>query len=202
MSVTIRPLLLAFALCGLAVQPCAFAQIASPINAGLNSGNNSLGSAGTSAATPNFTLGLPTLSAEKQKELESVLESLLTKPEAEPLAPLLGRSPQGRGVDVASLSLAQGMIPERVGPQSEAQLADLSSQLTASGLEPALAKQLLSLMQSLAQNPNINELSEAITLFNRIIQESNPEELASLRKNPLFVAISTTLRSARTVLGS
>jgi hypothetical protein len=90
MAATIRPLVLVFALCGMSLNPSAFAQIASPVNAGLNSGNNGFGSSSTSASTPKFSQGSFTLSAEKQQELEEVLKSILNQPQAEPLAPLLG----------------------------------------------------------------------------------------------------------------
>lgn len=202
MAPTTRPLALALALCGLALQPGALAQIASPINAGGNAGNNSIGASTTSAATPNFTFGLPTLTAEQQQELEESFQSSLTQPEAEPLAPLLSLIPRRQGVDLASLSLAQGLIPASVTTQPAAQIAELTSQLTASGIEPNQASQLVALMQSLAQKPTLTQLSDAINLFNRILTQSTPDMRASLRQNPVFVAIGATLRSARAVVGS
>ena len=98
--------------------------------------------------------------------------------------------------------MAQGLFPPSDDPQPPIQLAELTSQLTSSRLERAQANQLVLLIQNLVQKPNFNQLSEAINLFNRIIKEATPEELASLRQNPAFVAISTTLGSTRKVLDS
>lgn len=156
----------------------ARAQIASPFNAGGNSGNNSLGSSTTSIGTPDFT-----------STLESQSEDVTVEPDGSLTAPAEKLEEVGAAIR-STLS------------QPEAQTTNLANQLVASGLQPPKANQLVSLLVGLSQQPNLNQLSAAINLFNQVIRESSPEVLNSLRSNPAFVAISATLRSARSVLGS
>lgn len=187
MAASTRLIVLTLSFCGLALQPGAFAQIASPINAGLNSGNNGFGSSGTSAATPNFSAGLAPLTSVQYEEVKQILQSSLS---------------QAQAVEVSALNLSQGLLPSAAISQSAPDPTQLARQLIDSGVKPHQATKLVSLMQSLAQEPSSGELADAINVFNRIVQDSNPEVLAALRANRLFVSISTKLRAARAVLGS
>lgn len=194
----------------------ARAQIASPFNAGGNAGNNSLGSSTTSLGTPVFTRTMVSLAQEvtvepdgsltappeKLEEVEEAIRSIVTQPDGQILAPVVEFSPVAPDAQMASLTLAQGLLPASDNPQLLAQTTNLANQLVASGVEAPQANQLVSLLVSLSQQPNLNQLSDAINLFNQVIRESSPEVLNALRSNPAFVAISATLRSARTALGS
>jgi hypothetical protein len=194
----------------------ARAQNASPFNAGGNSGNNSLGSSTTSIGTPDFSRGpvsqskdvtvapdgsLST-SPEKLEELGEALRSTSSQSQAEILAPVVGFSLRDPETELASITLAQGLLPANSNPQLLTQTTNLANQLVDSGVEPLKANKLVSLLVGLERQPNLNQLSDAITLFNQVIRESNPEILNSLRTNSAFVAISTALRSARSVFGS
>jgi len=194
----------------------ARAQNASGFNAGGNSGNNSLGSSTTSIGTPDFSRGpvsqskvvtvapdgsLST-SPEKLEELGEALRSTSSQSQAEILAPVVGFSLQDQETELASITLAQGLLPAKSNPQLLSQTTNLANQLVDSGVEPLKANKLVSLLVGLERQPNLNQLSDAITLFNQVIRESSPETLNSLRTNSAFVAISTTLRSARSVFGS
>ena len=190
----------------------ARAQIASPFNAGANSGNNSLGSSSTSIGTPDFTRRLESLSQDvtvqqdgslitspqKQREIEAIIRSTSSSTLAH-IVDLLYMSAES---GIASLSLAQGLLPAGDNPQLLDPATNLANQLVASGVKPPYANQLVSLLVGLSQQPNLNQLSDAINLFNHVIRVSSPEVLNSLRINPGFLAISEILRSARTVLGS
>lgn len=153
----------------------------------------------------NVTLqpdGSLTTSPEKLDELEDAIRSAVSQPNTQILAPVVEFSRVATEPDVAALTLAQALPASIDSAQLLSQTANLSNQLVASGVEPPKANQLVSLLVSLSQQPNLNQLSAAINLFNQVIRESSPEVLKSLRSNPAFVAISVTLRSARTVLGS
>jgi hypothetical protein len=205
----------------LAFQPAALAQIASPINAGLNSGNNTLGSSINSLSTPNFSAaasslvsgltveedGTITATPEQLDAVEDAIRSTTSQPVGQMLAPIEIDSGSSR-LELASLEPPQALlvsseIPEaRSQAQALAQAANVADQLMASGLESTKANQLATLLVSLAQRPNLNQLSYAINLFNQVVRDTNPEVQASLRINPAFVAISTTLRAARAALGN
>ena len=194
----------------------ARAQNASPFNAGGNSGNNSLGSSTTSIGTPDFSRrlvsqsqdvtvqpdGSLTASPEKLVEVGEAIRSTLNQSQAELLAPVVGFSPRDPETELASITLAQGLLPANGNPQLLTQTTKLANQLVDSGVEPLKANKLVSLLVGLERQPNLNQLSDAITLFNQVIRESSPETLNSLRTNSAFVAISTALRSARSVFGS
>jgi bacterioferritin (cytochrome b1) len=160
----------------------ARAQNASPFNAGGNSGNNSLGSSTTSIGTPDFSRGPVSQSQDVTVQAD---RSLTTSPEK--LAEL-------REAIRSTLSQSQAELLT--------QTTNLANQLVDSGVEPLKANQLVSLLVDLEGQPNLNQLSDAINLFNQVIRESSPEILNSLSTNSAFVAISTTLRSARSVFGS
>jgi hypothetical protein len=216
MTRTSLPLVFALAVGAFVLPLEARAQIASPFNAGANSGNNSLGSATTSIGTPDFTRtsvslaqevtvepdGSLTAPPEKLEEVEEAIRSIVTQPDGQILAPVVEFSSVAPDAQMASLTLAQGLLPASDNPQLLAQTTNLANQLVASGVEAPQANQLVSLLVSLSLQPNLNQLSAAINLFNKVIRESSPEVLKSLRSNPAFVAISTTLRSARMALGS
>lgn len=207
---------LALAFAALVLPLGAQAQIASPFNAGGNSGNNSLGSSTTSIGTPDFTRRLLSLSKdvtvepdgslstspEKLEELGEALRSTSSQSQAEILAPVVGFNLRDPETDLASITLAQGLLPASSNPQLLSQRTNLANQLVDSGVEPLKANKLVSLLVGLERQPNLNQLSDAITLFNQVIRESSPETLNSLRTNSVFVAISTALRSARSVFGS
>lgn len=194
----------------------ARAQNASPFNAGANSGNNSLGSTTTSIGTPDFTRtpvsqsqevtvqpdGSLNTSPEKLEEVREAIRSSLSQSQAEILAPVVGFSFRDPETDLASVTLAQGLLPANSNPQLLSQTTNLANQLVDSGVEPLKANKLVSLLVGLEGQPNLNQLSDAINLFNQVIRESSPEILNSLRTNTAFVAISTSLRSARSVFGS
>ena len=194
----------------------ARAQNASPFNAGGTSGNNSLGSSTTSIGTPDFSRrlvsqsqdvtvqpdGSLTASPEKLVEVGEAIRPSLSQSQAELLAPVVGFSPRDPETDLASITLAQGLLPANSNPQLLSQRTNLANQLVDSGVKPLKANKLVSLLVSLERQPNLNQLSDAITLFNQVIRESSPETLNSLRTNSAFVAISTALRSARSVFGS
>jgi len=210
------PLVLALALGAFVLPLGARAQIASPFNAGANSGNNSLGSSTTSIGSPNFALGLVplskdvtvapdgslTTSPEKLTELGEAIRSTSSQSKAEILAPLVGFSLRDPETELASITLAQGLLPASSNPQLLTQTTNLANQLVDSGVEPLKANKLVSLLVGIERQPNLNQLSDAINLFNQVIGESSPEILNSLRTNSAFVAISTTLHSARSVFGS
>ena len=207
---------LALAFAALVLPLSARAQIASPFNAGGNSGNNSLGSSTTSIGTPDFSRspvsqsqdvtvqpdGSLTASPEKLVEVGEAIRSTLNQSQAELLAPVVGFSPRDPETELASITLAQGLLPANGNPQLLTQTTNLANQLVDSGVEPIKANKLVSLLVGLERQPNLNKLSDAINLFNQVIRESSPEILNSLRTNSAFVAISTALRSARSVLGS
>ena len=207
---------LALAFAALVLPLGARAQIASPFNAGGNSGNNSLGSSTTSIGTPDFSRGLVsqsqdvtvqpdgslTASPEKLVEVGEAIRSTLNQSQAELLAPVVGFSPRDPETELASITLAQGLLPANSNPQLLTQTTNLANQLVDSGVEPLKANKLVSLLVGLERQPNLNQLSDAINLFNQVIRESSPEVLNSLRTNKAFVAISTSLRSARSVFGS
>lgn len=200
---------LALAFAALVLPLGARAQIASPFNAGGNSGNNSLGSSTTSIGSPDFSRGPVsqsrdvtvepdgslTTSPEKLAELLEALRSTSSQSQAELLAPVVGFS-------LRDITLSQGLLPANSNPQLLTQTTNLANQLVDSGVEPLKANKLVSLLVGLEQQPNLNQLSDAINLFNQVIRESSPEILNSLRTNSAFVAISTALRSARSIFGS
>ena len=207
---------LALAFATLVLPLGAQAQNASPFNAGGNSGNNSLGSSTTSIGTPDFSRspvsqskdvtvapdGSLSTSPEKLVELGEALRSTSSQSQAELLAPVVGFSLRDQETELASITLAQGLLPANSNPQLLTQTTKLANQLVDSGVEPLKANKLVSLLVGLERQPNLNKLSDAINLFNQVIRESSPEILNSLRTNSAFVAISTALRSARSVLGS
>jgi hypothetical protein len=207
---------LALAFAALLLPLGARAQIASPFNAGGNSGNNSLGSSTTSIGTPDFSRrlvsqskdvtvepdGSLSTSPEKLEELREALRSTSSQSQAEILAPVVGFSRRDPDTELASITLAQGLLPASSNPQPLSQTTNLANQLVDSGVEPLKANKLVSLLVDLERQPNLNQLSDAINLFNQVIRESSPMVLNSLRTNSAFVAISTTLRSARSVFGS
>ena len=207
---------LALAFAALLLPLGARAQIASPFNAGGNSGNNSLGSSTTSIGTPDFSRrlvsqskdvtvesdGSLSTSPEKLEELGEALRSTSSQSQAEILAPVVGFSRRDPDTELASITLAQGLLPASSNPRPLSQTTNLANQLVDSGVEPLKANKLVSLLVDLERQPNLNQLSDAITLFNQVIRESSPMVLNSLRTNSAFVAISTTLRSARSVFGS
>ena len=207
---------LALAFAALVLPLGARAQIASPFNAGGNSGNNSLGSSTTSIGSPDFSRGPVsqskdvtvepdgslTTSPEKLAELGEALRSTSSQSQAELLAPVVGFSLRDPGAELASITLSQGLLPAISNPQLLTQTTNLANQLVDSGVEPLKANKLVSLLVGLEQQPNLNQLSDAINLFNQVIRESSPEILNSLRTNSAFVAISTALRSARSIFGS
>jgi hypothetical protein len=194
----------------------ARAQNASPFNAGGNSGNNSLGSSTTSIGTPDFSRrpvsqsedltvepdGSLSTSPEKLAELGEALRSTSSQSQAELLSPVVGSSLRDLETELASITLAQGLLPAKGNPQLLSQTTNLANQLVDSGVKPLKANKLVSLLVGLERQPNLNQLSDAINLFNQVISESSPEVLNSLRTNTAFVAISTALRSARSVFGS
>ena len=207
---------LALAFATLVLPLGAQAQNASPFNAGGNSGNNSLGSSTKSIGTPDFSRGpvsqsqdvtvgpdgsLST-SPEKLAEIGEAIRSSLSQSQAKLLAPVVGFSLRDPETELASLTLAQGLLPANSNPQLLTQTTNLANQLVDSGVEPLKANKLVTLLVGLERQPNLNQLSDAINLFNQVIRESSPEILNSLRTNSAFVAISTALRSARSVLGS
>ena len=207
---------LALAFAALVLPLGARAQIASPFNAGGNSGNNSLGSSTTSIGTPDFSRrlvsqsqdvtvqpdGSLTASPEKLVEVGEAIRPSLSQSQAELLAPVVGFSLRDPETELASITLAQGLLPANSNPQLLTQTTNLANQLVDSGVEPLKANKLVSLLVGLERQPNLNQLSDAINLFNQVIRESSPEVLNSLRTNKAFVAISTSLRSARSVFGS
>ena len=207
---------LALAFAALVLPLGARAQIASPFNAGGNSGNNSLGSSTTSIGTPDFSRGPVsqsqdvtvqpdgslTASPEKLAELGEAIRSTLSQSQAELLAPVVGFNLLDPETELASITLAQGLLPANSNPQLLTQTTNLANQLVDSGVEPLKANKLVSLLVGLERQPNLNQLSDAINLFNQVIRESSPEVLNSLLTNKAFVAISTALRSARSVFGS
>ena len=182
---------LALAFAALVLPLSARAQIASPFNAGVNSGNNSLGSSTTSIGTPDFSRGPVSQSQDVTVQPDG---SLTASPEK--LVEV------GEAIRSTSITLAQGLLPANGNPQLLSQTTNLANQLVNSGVEPIKANKLVSLLVGLERQPNLNKLSDAINLFNQVIRESSPEILNSLRTNSAFVAISTALRSARSVLGS
>jgi hypothetical protein len=110
---------------------------------------------------------------------------------------VVGFSLQDQETELASITLAQGLLPAKSNPQLLSQTTNLANQLVDSGVEPIKANKLVSLLVGLERQPNLNKLSDAINLFNQVIRESSPEILNSLSTNSAFVAISTALRSAR-----
>jgi hypothetical protein len=171
--------------------PNGRAQIASPGNAGQNSGNNAFGSSTTSVGTPNFTQGLVTpLVAEISIQPDG---TIVASPEIIEAVQLAIRSAIARpdAQILASIIDQPGLLP------ADRSVSGTPEQLQTSGLSEQNSQQLLRAMEGLGGQPTLTQLSQAITIFNQITTTASPDLRATLAANPVFIAISTTLRAAR-----
>jgi hypothetical protein len=166
------------------------AQIISPMNAGMNSGNNSLGSSNSSIGTPNFSEGWasPTIWRLRLEGDGSMYVS------AEQFAAIKS------AICSASFEIACPTSQEQASATADSANTKgsiLIDQLVTSGMSASTATKLITYMTDLSNQTNLRQLSDAINLFNKIVSQSNTEVLSALTKDSVFISISTTLRSTR-----
>ena len=169
----------------------ALAQIASPSNAGQNSGNNASGSSSTTISSPSFTSVTPV----------STAPDVSVSPDGSVTAPQATVDSVNKSVAAAIENQASTVsaVVTAAGPDSSAGDA-ISSQLVESGAPQAEVDALIASLPGLASQPTLTGLSNAIDAFNALVNAATPEALAGLAANSDFSAVQTLLRQARAAL--
>lgn len=201
MTVTKPLLLTSLVLFGILLPSLVRAQIASPVNAGMNSGNNGFGSSPTSIGTPNFTEGqslimVPGLSLEPDGSIIAPPELLSMVQNAIGTISVVNQS------DTNTLRLLVNAEADTNlnNSQVQAAISEIINQLIASGLDSLTASELTTSMVGLANQTTLNKLDKAIKIFNNLLSAASPQLRATLKSNLTFTEISKTLRTARQAL--
>lgn len=170
----------------------AQAQIASPVNAGQNSGNNAFGSARTTIGTPDFTEGRTVVLVPGVRRQPD--GTLLPRPDK--LVAL--RNSLRAWVATPEGIRLSAIITDR-SPSAELRLS-LRNPLILAGVDAATAQSLIDSLAGLVNQSSLNQLNTAINLFNRIAKASGSVGGSKLSSDPLLRAIGNGLSLARNSL--
>lgn len=169
----------------------ALGQIASPSNAGQNSGNNASGSSSTTISSPSFT----------SITVVSTAPDVSVLPDGSVTAPQATVDSVNNAVVAAIGNVdSTGNLSAVVGAGESNATNDMSRQFGSSGAPQAEVDALIASLPGLASQPTLTGLSNAIDAFNALVNAATPEALARLAANSDFSAVQTLLRQARAAL--